>query len=489
MKSGSTESPDLVGPKLFVSYSWTSPDHEAWVLRLATELRESGVDVILDKWDLKEGHDAHAFMEKMVSDPEIKKVILICDKMYAAKADGRSGGVGTEAQIISAEIYAKQAQGKFVAIVRERDEDGTPCVPVYYRSRIYVDLSDASTYSENFEKLLRWVYDKPLHLKPELGVKPPFLSSENSSSVSLATSSRFRRAIDALRNGRDYAIPAVGEYFDLLATELEKLRVTPDADPFDDPIVQSIEAFLPCRNEVIDVFVNLAIYSDTTHSRTILHRFFEQIIPYLYRPQETTRYREWDWDNFRFIVHEIFLYAIAALIKYERFESAAYLINTGYYVASKLNSGNDVLEPYTTIRQYMSSLDYRKKRLSLGRLSLRADMLKERCKGTGVEFRHLMQADFVLFLRSPLDPDQFEHWFPETLLYANHSSGPFEIFARARSKDYFERVKCLLGNRDKEALGALFKILQANPSMYPRWDYESFNAAYLLGYEKLCSLP
>ena len=41
----------MTPPKLFVSYSWTSPDHEAWVLQLATELRESGVDVILDKWD------------------------------------------------------------------------------------------------------------------------------------------------------------------------------------------------------------------------------------------------------------------------------------------------------------------------------------------------------------------------------------------------------------------------------------------------------
>src|SRR5690242_10619337 len=31
-------------PRLFVSYSWTSPQHAEWVLQLATELRESGVD-------------------------------------------------------------------------------------------------------------------------------------------------------------------------------------------------------------------------------------------------------------------------------------------------------------------------------------------------------------------------------------------------------------------------------------------------------------
>ena len=54
----------MSNPKLFISYSWSSQDHEAWVIQLATDLRESGIDVVLDKWDLKEGHDAHAFMER-----------------------------------------------------------------------------------------------------------------------------------------------------------------------------------------------------------------------------------------------------------------------------------------------------------------------------------------------------------------------------------------------------------------------------------------
>ena len=98
--------------KLFISYSWSTPDHEQWVVDLARELRESGVDVILDKWDLKEGHDAFAFMERMVSDPDINKVAIICDRTYSEKADKRSGGVGTEAQIISPEVYAKEDQNK-----------------------------------------------------------------------------------------------------------------------------------------------------------------------------------------------------------------------------------------------------------------------------------------------------------------------------------------------------------------------------------------
>ena len=335
----------MASPKLFVSYSWTNPDHEAWVLQLAADLCESGVDVILDKWNLKEGHDAHAFMEKMVTDPEIKKVILICDKAYVDKTDGRSGGVGTEAQIISGEIYEKQVQDKFVAIVTQRDEEGKAYLPAYYRSRIYIDLSDPGTYSENFEKLIRWIFDQPLYKKPEIGEKPAFLSEEEGA-VILATSSRFKRAVDAIRNSRDHAIPATAEYLTFLSKEVEKLRINTDADPFDDAVIRSIESFIPYRNEAIELFLSLALYRDTQETWTILHRFFEQLIPYLDNPKNITHYHEWDYDNFRFIVHELFLYAVACFIRHERFETAAYLMSTTYYVPDRSDYGRDVMVPF-----------------------------------------------------------------------------------------------------------------------------------------------
>jgi hypothetical protein len=212
-------------PRLFISYSWTNAQHEEWVLRLASELRESGVDVVLDKWDLKEGNDAHAFMESMVTDPSITKVILVCDRVYADKADGRSGGVGTEAQIISGEIYESTTQDKFVAVVVERDDEGKAYVPAYYRSRIYIDLSDTTTYAQNFEQLLRWIYDKPLYQKPALGRMPAFL--EGDQSVALATSARFKRAIDAARDNRSNAVPPMTEYLTALADEVDAFQLDP----------------------------------------------------------------------------------------------------------------------------------------------------------------------------------------------------------------------------------------------------------------------
>ena len=148
-------------PKAFISYSWSSDQHQAWVISLANQLRENGVDVILDKWDLKEGNDAIAFMEKMVTDPEVRKVIVVLDRVYAEKADDRRGGVGTETQIITPHIYKSVDQNKFVGVISEVNPEGTPYLPTFYSSRIYIDLSRDELFTANFDQLLRWAFDKP----------------------------------------------------------------------------------------------------------------------------------------------------------------------------------------------------------------------------------------------------------------------------------------------------------------------------------------
>jgi small GTP-binding protein len=42
---------DTAAPTCFISYAWGKTDQEQWVLRLATDLRNAGLDVALDRWD------------------------------------------------------------------------------------------------------------------------------------------------------------------------------------------------------------------------------------------------------------------------------------------------------------------------------------------------------------------------------------------------------------------------------------------------------
>jgi hypothetical protein len=475
-------------PKLFVSYSWTSEDHEKWVIDLASSLRSAGVDVILDKWDLREGHDAYHFMEQMVSNPEIKKVAMICDQSYADKANGRAGGVGTETQIISAEIYSRQDQDKFVAVISNRDHEGKPYLPVYYKSRIYIDLSNDELYARNFEQLLRWVYDKPLHVKPELGQMPAFLSDEPK--LSLGTTVLFQRALDSVRSNKPYRAGACAEYLDKLASGFESLRLTSaGSQDFDDNVIKSIEEFTPYRTEAIELLLALASHGPTPDELRAFHRFFERLYPFMHRPENVSTYHEWDYDNFRFIVHELFLYLIASLLRYERFESAAQFMRQPYYVGRAGDSETGTVS-FSEFRQHMRSLDHRNKRLGLRRLSVRADLLRSRVEGSGLTFDQIMQADFVLYIRACLNTlrNGDDRWWPETLLFASHHR-PFEIFARAQSNQYFNNIKCLFDVQAKTDFDRMVQAMEEQKLRVPRWEFESFTPTALLGFDKLATTP
>lgn len=128
-------------PKVFISYSWTSQPHQNQIIEWAERLASNGVDIVLDVFDLKEGRDKNSFMERMVTDKEVSHVLVISDKEYAKKADARKAGVGTESQIISEEVYDKVDQSKFIPVIVEVDENNKPYLPVFLKSRIWIDFS------------------------------------------------------------------------------------------------------------------------------------------------------------------------------------------------------------------------------------------------------------------------------------------------------------------------------------------------------------
>ena len=191
-------------------------------------------------------------------------------------------------------------------------------------------------------------------------------------------------------------------------------------------------------------------------------------------------------------MHELFLYAIAVFIKKEKFSSANYLLKNQYHL--NLSGSDEVMFGFVKIKDYMESLSNRKNRLKLKRLSIRADILKERCTNLNIEFMDLMQADFVLYLRRAIDiirenkpPHNifYREWWPETLVYVGYSSKPFEIFARSVSKKYFDQMKVLLGINEAsdhpKLCEAYNKLLQ--DTGYP------FLQRNLLNYERLATCP
>ncbi len=477
---------ELANPRVFISYCWSSQDHETWVVKFAEDLVSQGIHVILDKWDLQPGHDANDFMESMVKDKSVTKVIMVCDEAYAAKSDSRKGGAGTEAQIITPEIYAEAKQDKFVAVVCERDDQGKPFLPTYYKGRIYFDLSNPASYVEEFDKIVRWAWNKPYHQRPALGSAPNFLKAADTRSK-IASAVAHRRALEAIRTNAANTIALTGEYLEVITGGLESFRLeTSDQhrETFDEIVIASIEEFTPYRNELIELFVAIAQHMPTDAMAELLHRFFERWLPYYQPPEIARSYSEWDFDNYRFIALELFMYAVAAFLRFEKFDMAAYLANTEYYFRDRFTSGA-AMRSFSVLHDDLRSLNHRNKRMNLGRVSLQADMLKERNQGTGIAFHYLMAADFVLYLRG-IAQERYSSWWPDTLIYTGRSEGPFEMFARAKSAKYFERMKGLLGVDSALSFKTFVEQLIASDRV-PRWRVHTLNVAGLCGLTNLAT--
>lgn len=151
--------------KTFISYAWSSKKHEEWIVDLAEKLVESGIDVILDKWELRLGHDMNYFMENAIKKSD--KVLIICDKMYTEKSSKRSGGVGVETSIISSDVYNNVMQEKFIPIFVELDND-IYSVPAYLKGRMGIDLT-RKNLDDKLEDIIRGITNQPKYRKPLLG--------------------------------------------------------------------------------------------------------------------------------------------------------------------------------------------------------------------------------------------------------------------------------------------------------------------------------
>jgi hypothetical protein len=92
----------MAAPKAFISYSHDSPEHKAWALKLGSDLRAKGIDVVLDQWDLVPGQDVSLFMQKGIA--EADRALMICSANYVQKAEAGVGGVGFERLIVTAEV-------------------------------------------------------------------------------------------------------------------------------------------------------------------------------------------------------------------------------------------------------------------------------------------------------------------------------------------------------------------------------------------------
>jgi hypothetical protein len=166
-------------PKVFISYSWDSDSHKKWVASLATQLRADGIDVHLDQWHAVPGDQLPHFMEREIRENHF--VILICTPKYKQRSDSRTGGVGYEGDIMTAEVVTMGNHRKFIPILAA--DLWVNAAPSWLKGKYYVDLSDAEKLSQNYQDLVSTIVgtrpQPPPLAAPPAGFRPPAAGPAN----------------------------------------------------------------------------------------------------------------------------------------------------------------------------------------------------------------------------------------------------------------------------------------------------------------------
>jgi hypothetical protein len=150
--------------KAFISYKWENEEVKSWVERFATDLRQNGVDALLDIWEVSYGESFIEYMTSKIPSASFFLFIMTPGAVTSIEKRGRKGGaVKFEVQMAEAQAIAGEKL-RFIPILYKGDE-----IPKHLRAIRYADFRDPKLYNSAFKALLdtiKGVQNKP----PVLGV-------------------------------------------------------------------------------------------------------------------------------------------------------------------------------------------------------------------------------------------------------------------------------------------------------------------------------
>lgn len=458
---------DEIQKRVFISYSWASSETIDKVKNLAKSLVSDGVDVILDKWSLKPGQDKFAFMEKMVSDETIDRVLMILDEGYMEKANNRDGGVGTETQIITPKLYSTVSETKFLPVVIEKDENNKPYLPVFVESRLFIDLSGTEVaYQKQYEVLLREIYEMPEETKPILGKVPEFLKKEALDTFEVNRKAKVIEA--ALESNPQRLTYLIKDFFDQLVEESENFIIKNSEYPIDGQMIyDKIVELLPVREAFESVIVTQL--QSQNIDETMWVEFFEDAYNEINLLSKSGKI---GWtsqlESYKFLIHELFLLLISKLIVYKKWDELSTILNYSYEFTGHYNNQ----DTFSEFRTYLDTLETfglkRSERLG----SVSAGLLHDRVKSKK-ELRSILEADIFLYHIKNIN-GQYDMWFPETYLQLGDEK-KLRIFTNMKSERY---------------LNFMLKIFNVDKNKFLKYvDEDERKSGYNTGYGLFRQIP
>ena len=270
-----------------------------------------------------------------------------------------------------------------------------------------------------------------------------------------------------------------------MTSELEKLAPNftdvPDND-LDEILVQAIAQTQRLVSEIAHVSEAISSMNAVEASFAIYKGFSTVLDRYNLPSGFAGSFRKVDFDFYKFMGHELFVTFFSFLVREERWEMVADLLDENIYVTNNRQHYAGTVS-FTHVSDYVELLVFRNQRLNTNRTSIHADILKERHTqgelGILVPIEQFIDADYFLFLRAELEKEGTERvlmsWRAWSTLYMKHQ--PPKFLAEATRIKYAQRLLRPLGVENiqmlRERLTERAKKLEGlfNHPYYSGWSH------------------
>ena len=237
-----------------------------------------------------------------------------------------------------------------------------------------------------------------------------------------------------------------------------------DTVTFGKEICDNINSYTPLRNDFI-LFFDKVTKSELELEIDVLIRFLERL-PLLTSPQDNrSSWSPNEFDNFRFFIHELFLYLIAVGLKNENYKFVEELLYSSYFFQDKYDYKNEP-KMFEKFYQHVDIIkQYYNQAYTQNFFSPMADLMIKRIPD-GYTIDNLIDADLLCYYVAELNNLR---WFPITYVY--RTRGKFELFDRLISKRHFDKVKLLFNVSNSKELQDKLTTIQQNDKNPERIRY------------------
>ena len=169
-----------MAPRVFISYTHDSPEHEAQMWELSEHLRKQGVECHIDQDEQSPLDGWPLWCKNQIKQADF--VLVVCTETYQFRYDGKGTegkgrGGNWEGLLIRQSIYDARGQNsKFIPLVVSSSD--IEQIPTELRGPSYYDLSMAGGYDDLYRLITGQPERIPSPVAPQVRRMPPLQETE-----------------------------------------------------------------------------------------------------------------------------------------------------------------------------------------------------------------------------------------------------------------------------------------------------------------------